>query len=203
MCGFEDIVCEIEVVGIEWFDVVVVGGFNGVYLKLCLLLFVVVINLIGFDVMYVLVCVWWDVELVVFVIYGDMFEEVCCFVVVYGMDVVFVLYILCQGVESCVLDLCDCGVGVVVGFGLVMDLVMQVGMNVVFLYLCDFVCVVFDIVLEVVQVICCEILCCQWLDNFLQYLCDGVVVLDVQGCVEVINQWLVIVLGIEVKQVIG
>jgi len=201
--GFEDIVREIEAAGTERPDVVVAGGSNGAYLKPRLSLPVVVINPTGFDVMHALARARRDAESVALVTHGDTPEEVRRFVAAYGMDVVFASYTSRQGAESCVLDLRDRGVGVVVGPGLVTDLATQAGMNAVFLYSRDSVRAAFDTALEVVQATRRETLRRQRLDNLLQHLRDGVVALDAQGRVEAINQRLATALGIEAKQAIG
>ncbi|MET3445516.1 propionate catabolism operon regulatory protein PrpR [Ralstonia pickettii] len=201
--GFEDIVREIDAAGPERPDVVVAGGSNGAYLKPRLSLPVVVINPTGFDVMHALARARRDAESVALVTHGDTPEEVRRFVAAYGMDVVFASYTSRQGAESCVLDLRDRGVGVVVGPGLVTDLATQAGMNAVFLYSRDSVRAAFDTALEVVQATRRETLRRQRLDNLLQHLRDGVVALDAQGRVEAINQRLATALGIEAKQAIG
>ncbi|HWV07333.1 propionate catabolism operon regulatory protein PrpR [Ralstonia sp.] len=201
--GFEDIVREIDAAGTERPDVVVAGGSNGAYLKPRLSLPVVVINPTGFDVMHALARARRDAESVALVTHGDTPEEVRRFVAAYGMDVVFASYTSRQGAESCVLDLRDRGVGVVVGPGLVTDLATQAGMNAVFLYSRDSVRAAFDTALEVVQATRRETLRRQRLDNLLQHLRDGVVALDAQGRVEAINQRLATALGIEAKQAIG
>ena len=201
--GFEDIVREIDAAGPERPDVVVAGGSNGAYLKPRLSLPVVVINPTGFDVMHALARARRDAASVALVTHGDTPEEVRRFVAAYGMDVVFASYTSRQGAESCVLDLRDRGVGVVVGPGLVTDLATQAGMNAVFLYSRDSVRAAFDTALEVVQATRRETLRRQRLDNLLQHLRDGVVALDAQGRVEAINQRLATALGIEAKQAIG
>ncbi|MEE2977653.1 MAG: propionate catabolism operon regulatory protein PrpR [Pseudomonadota bacterium] len=201
--GFEDIVREIDAAGADRPDVVVAGGSNGAYLKPRLSLPVVVINPTGFDVMHALARARRDAESVALVTHGDTPEEVRRFVAAYGMDVVFASYTSRQGAESCVLDLRDRGVGVVVGPGLVTDLATQAGMNAVFLYSRDSVRAAFDTALEVVQATRRETLRRQRLDNLLQHLRDGVVALDAQGRVEAINQRLATALGIEAKQAIG
>ncbi|CAJ0802332.1 Anaerobic nitric oxide reductase transcription regulator NorR [Ralstonia psammae] len=205
--GFEDIVREIEAAGADVGnprpDVVVAGGSNGAYLKPRLSLPVVVINPTGFDVMHALARARRDAESVALVTHGDTPEEVRRFVAAYGMDVVFASYTSRQGAESCVLDLRDRGVGVVVGPGLVTDLATQAGMNAVFLYSRDSVRAAFDTALEVVQATRRETLRRQRLDNLLQHLRDGVVALDAQGRVEAINTRLATALGIEAKQAIG
>ncbi|TXD54888.1 propionate catabolism operon regulatory protein PrpR [Ralstonia sp. TCR112] len=201
--GFEDIVREIDAAGPERPDVVVAGGSNGAYLKPRLSLPVVVINPTGFDVMHALARARRDAESVALVTHGDTPEEVRRFVAAYGMDVVFASYTSRQGAESCVLDLRDRGVGVVVGPGLVTDLATQAGMNAVFLYSRDSVRAAFDTALEVVQATRRETLRRQRLDNLLQHLRDGVVALDAQGRVEAINERLATALGIEAKQAIG
>ncbi|MEV8472378.1 propionate catabolism operon regulatory protein PrpR [Ralstonia sp. UNC404CL21Col] len=201
--GFEDIVREIDAAGADRPDVVVAGGSNGAYLKPRLSLPVVVINPTGFDVMHALARARRDAESVALVTHGDTPEEVRRFVAAYGMDVVFASYTSRQGAESCVLDLRDRGVGVVVGPGLVTDLATQAGMNAVFLYSRDSVRAAFDTALEVVQATRRETLRRQRLDNLLQHLRDGVVALDAQGRVEAINQRLATALGIEAKLAIG
>ncbi|CAJ0857480.1 Anaerobic nitric oxide reductase transcription regulator NorR [Ralstonia sp. LMG 32965] len=201
--GFEDIVREIDAAGTDRPDVVVAGGSNGAYLKPRLSLPVVVINPTGFDVMHALARARRDAESVALVTHGDTPEEVRRLVAAYGMDVVFASYTSRQGAESCVLDLRDRGVGVVVGPGLVTDLATQAGMNAVFLYSRDSVRAAFDTALEVVQATRRETLRRQRLDNLLQHLRDGVVALDAQGRVEAINQRLATALGIEAKQAIG
>jgi propionate catabolism operon transcriptional regulator len=201
--GFEDIVREIDAAGADRPDVVVAGGSNGAYLKPRLSLPVVVINPTGFDVMHALARARRDAESVALVTHGDTPEDVRRFVAAYGMEVVFASYTSRQGAESCVLDLRDRGVGVVVGPGLVTDLATQAGMNAVFLYSRDSVRAAFDTALEVVQATRRETLRRQRLDNLLQHLRDGVVALDAQGRVEAINQRLATALGIEAKQAIG
>ena len=144
-----------------------------------------------------------DAESVALVTHGDTPDEVRRFVAAYGMDVVFASYTSRQGAESCVLDLRDRGVGVVVGPGLVTDLATQAGMNAVFLYSRDSVRAAFDTALEVVQATRREAQRRQRLDNLLQHLRDGVVALDAQGRVEAINQRLATALGIDAKQATG
>ncbi len=209
--GFEDVVREIDAAGALRPDVVVAGGSNGAYLKPRLSLPVVVINPTGFDVMHALArarralsgALPEAAQSVALVTHGDTPDEVRRFVAAYGVAVVFASYASRQDAESCVLDLRDRGVGVVVGPGLVTDLAAQAGMQTVFLYSRDSVRAAFDTALEVVQATRREAQRRQRLDNLLQHLRDGVVALDAQGRVEALNERLAMALGIDAKQAIG
>ncbi|QQC67038.1 propionate catabolism operon regulatory protein PrpR [Paraburkholderia ginsengisoli] len=201
--GFEDAVREIESAGAGRPDVVIAGGSNGAYLKTRVSVPVVRINPTGFDVMHALARARRDGARVALVTHGDTPDEVRRFTAAYALDVTFASYQSVQDAESVVLDLSDRGIDVVVGPGLVTDLAANAGMGAVFLYSRASVRAGFDTALEVAQATRRETVRRQRLDNLLQHLRDGVVALDAQGHVEVMNQRLASVLGIDAAKAVG
>ncbi|WP_175153897.1 propionate catabolism operon regulatory protein PrpR [Paraburkholderia ultramafica] len=201
--GFEDAVREIEAAGTGRPDVVIAGGSNGAYLKTRVTVPVVRINPTGFDVMHALARARRDGAKVALVTHGNTPDEVRRFIAAYALDVTFASYQSAQDAESVVLDLRDRGIDVVVGPGLVTDLAAHAGMGAVFLYSRASVRAAFDTALEVAQATRGETVRRQRLDNLLQHLRDGVVALDAQGRVEVMNQRLASVLGIDAAKAVG
>ncbi|WP_144113240.1 propionate catabolism operon regulatory protein PrpR [Paraburkholderia sp. BCC1886] len=201
--GFEDAVHELDVAGAGRPDVVIAGGSNGAYLKTRAAVPVVRINPTGYDVMHALARARRDGERVALVTHGDTPDEVRRFIAAYGLDVTFASYQSAQDAESVVLDLSDRGIDVVAGPGLVTDLAANAGMGAVFLYSRASVRAAFETALEVAQATRSETLRRQRLDNLLQHLRDGVVALDARGRVEVMNQRLAGVLGIDAAQAVG
>jgi propionate catabolism operon transcriptional regulator len=201
--GFEDAVREIESAGAGRPDVVIAGGSNGAYLKTRVSVPVVRINPTGFDVMHALARARRDGARVALITHGDTPDEVRRFTAAYALDVTFASYQSVQDAESVVLDLSDRGIDVVVGPGLVTDLAANAGMGAVFLYSRASVRAGFDTALEVAQATRRESVRRQRLDNLLQHLRDGVVALDAQGRVEVMNQRLAGVLGIDAAKATG
>ncbi|NKJ45759.1 propionate catabolism operon regulatory protein PrpR [Burkholderia sp. SG-MS1] len=201
--GFEDAVREIESAGAGRPDVVIAGGSNGAYLKTRVSVPVVRINPTGFDVMHALARARRDGARVALVTHGETPDEIRRFTAAYALDITFASYQSVQDAESVVLDLSDRGVDVVVGPGLVTDLAANAGMGAVFLYSRASVRAGFDTALEVAQATRRETVRRQRLDNLLQHLRDGVVALDAQGRVEVMNQRLAGVLGIDATKAAG
>ena len=181
----------------------IAGGSNGAYLKTRVTVPVVRISPTGFDVMHALARARRDGARVGLVTHGDTPEEVRRFMAAYALDVTFASYQSAQDAEGVVLDLSDRGVDVVVGPGLVTDLAANAGMGAVFLYSRASVRAAFDTALEVAQATRRETVRRQRLDNLLQHLRDGVVALDAQGCVEVMNQRLASMLGIDAAKAAG
>jgi propionate catabolism operon transcriptional regulator len=201
--GFEDAVREIESAGAGRPDVVIAGGSNGAYLKTRVSVPVVRINPTGFDVMHALARARRDGARVALVTHGETPDEIRRFTAAYALDITFASYQSVQDAESVVLDLSDRGIDVVVGPGLVTDLAANAGMGAVFLYSRASVRAGFDTALEVAQATRRETVRRQRLDNLLQHLRDGVVALDAQGRVEVMNQRLASVLGIDAAKAAG
>jgi propionate catabolism operon transcriptional regulator len=201
--GFEDAVREIESAGAGRPDVVIAGGSNGAYLKTRVSVPVVRINPTGFDVMHALARARRDGARVALVTHGETPDEIRRFTAAYALDITFASYQSVQDAESVVLDLSDRGIDVVVGPGLVTDLAANAGMGAVFLYSRASVRAGFDTALEVAQATRRETVRRQRLDNLLQHLRDGVVALDAQGRVEVMNQRLAGVLGIDAAKAAG
>lgn len=201
--GFEDAVREIEGAGAARPDVVIAGGSNGAYLKTRVSVPVVRINATGFDVMHALARARREGKRVALVTHGDTPDEVRRFMAAYTLDVTFASYQSAQDAESVVLDLSDRGIDVVVGPGLVTDLAANAGMGAVFLYSRASIRAGFATALEVAQATRRETVRRQRLDTLLQHLRDGVVALDAQGRVEVMNQRLAGVLGIDPAKAVG
>ncbi len=201
--GFEDAVREIESAGAGRPDVVIAGGSNGAYLKTRVAVPVVRINPSGYDMMHALARARREGARVALVTHGDTPDEVRRFTAAYALDITFASYQSVQDAESVVLDLSDRGIDVVVGPGLVTDLAANAGMGAVFLYSRASVRTGFDTALEVAQATRRETVRRQRLDTLLQHLRDGVVALDAQGRVEVMNQRLASVLAIDPAKAVG
>ncbi|MFT4067090.1 propionate catabolism operon regulatory protein PrpR [Paraburkholderia sp.] len=201
--GFEDAVREIESAGAGRPDVVIAGGSNGAYLKTRVSVPVVRINPSGYDMMHALARARREGARVALVTHGDTPDEVRRFATAYALDITFASYQSVQDAESVVLDLSDRGIDVVVGPGFVTDLAANAGMGAVFLYSRASVRTGFDTALEVAQATRRETVRRQRLDTLLQHLRDGVVALDAQGRVEVMNQRLASVLGIDPARAVG
>ncbi|MCC8396234.1 propionate catabolism operon regulatory protein PrpR [Paraburkholderia sp. MMS20-SJTR3] len=201
--AFEDAVREIESAGAERPDVVLAGGSNGAYLKTRVSVPVVRISPTGYDVMHALARARREGARVALVTHGDAPDEVRRFVAAYALDVTFASYHSAQDAESLVLDLRDRGIDVVVGPGLVADLAASAGMGAMFLYSRASVRAGFDTALEVAQATRRETVRRQRLDTLLQHLRDGVVALDAQGRVELMNRRLASVLGIDPAKAVG
>ncbi|HEY2023452.1 propionate catabolism operon regulatory protein PrpR [Paraburkholderia sp.] len=201
--GFEDAVREIESAGAARPDVVIAGGSNGAYLKTRVSVPVVRINPSGYDMMHALARARREGARVALVTHGDTPDEVRRFTAAYGLDITFASYQSAQDAESLVLDLSDRGIDVVAGPGLVTDLAANAGMGAVFLYSRASVRTGFDTALEVAQATRRETVRRQRLDTLLQHLRDGVVALDAQGRVEVMNQRLASVLDIDPATAVG
>ncbi|MGF6650146.1 propionate catabolism operon transcriptional regulator [Paraburkholderia youngii] len=201
--AFEDAVREIEGAGAARPDVVLAGGSNGAYLKTRVSVPVVRISPTGYDVMHALARARREGARVALVTHGDTPDEVRRFTAAYALDVTFASYQSAQDAESVVLDLSDRGIDVVVGPGMVTDLAANAGMDAVFLYSRASVRAGFDTALEVAQATRRETVRRQRLDTLLQHLRDGVVALDAQGRVELMNQRLASVLGIDAAKAVG
>ncbi|MCC8403060.1 propionate catabolism operon regulatory protein PrpR [Paraburkholderia sp. MMS20-SJTN17] len=201
--AFEDAVREIEGAGAGRPDVVLAGGSNGAYLKTRVSVPVVRISPTGYDVMHALARARRDGARVALVTHGDTPDELRRFTAAYALDVTFASYQSAQDAESVVLDLSDRGIDVVVGPGMVTDLAASAGMGAVFLYSRASVRAGFDTALEVAQATRRETVRRQRLDTLLQHLRDGVVALDALGRVEVMNQRLASVLGIDAAKAVG
>jgi transcriptional regulator, propionate catabolism operon regulatory protein len=201
--GFEDAVRELMSAGEERPDIVVAGGSNGAYLKSRTSVPVMLINPTGFDLMHALARARREAPSVALVTHGETPDEVRRFAAAYGIDVVFASYHSMQDAESCVLDLRDRGVGAVVGPGSVADLAAKAGLGAIFLYSRSSIRAAFDAALDVVRATRLEALRRQRLDNLLQHLRDGVVALDAQGRIEVINRRLASAMGIDASRVTG
>ncbi|MGF6674022.1 propionate catabolism operon regulatory protein PrpR [Paraburkholderia tuberum] len=201
--AFEDAVREIEGAGAARPDVVLAGGSNGAYLKTRVSVPVVRISPTGYDVMHALARARREGARIALVTHGDTPDEVRRFTAAYALDVTFASYQSAQDAESVVLDLSDRGIDVVVGPGMVTDLAANAGMGAVFLYSRASVRAGFDTALEVAQAMRRETVRRQRLDTLLQHLRDGVVALDAQGRVELMNQRLASVLGMDAAKAVG
>ena len=195
--AFDDAVREVQGSGPARPDVVVAGGSNAAYLKARVPVPVVQIGPTGLDIMHSLSRARRQSASIALVSPGQTPPEIRNFVAAFGLDIVFSSYRTAQDAQTCVLDLREKGVEVVVGPGLVTDHAAAAGMGAVFVYSHASVRTAFDTALEVAQATRGEARRRQHIDNLLQHLRDGVVALDAQGRIEAINRPLASALGID------
>lgn len=186
--GFDTAVEEIRRVhSAEPVDVIVAAGSNGAYLRQQLDIPVVLVRVGGFDVMRALARARSIASRIALVTHGDFPREVQQFDELFGLGIEQRSYRTEEDARDCVRELKAKSVEVVVAPGLVVDLAEQAGMHGVFLYSEDAVREALDEALERARLSRIEAAKRDRLNSVLAHLRDGVVAVDMQERIEVVN----------------
>lgn len=186
--GFETAVADIrELSRSQPIDVLVAAGSNGAYLRQHLDLPVVLVRVGGFDVMSALGRARGISSRIALVTHGAIPPEVQQFSELFGLGIEQHSYRTTDDARNCVLGLRARGIEVVVAPGLVTDLAEAAGMSGVFLYSEDAVREALDDAVEMARLSRMEAAKRERLNTILGQLRDGVVAVDMNERIEVLN----------------
>jgi len=186
--GFETAVADIrELNRVQPIDVLVAAGSNGAYLRQHLDLPVVLVRVGGFDVMSALGRARSISSRIALVTHGAIPPEVEQFNELFGLGIEQHNYRTTDDARNCVLSLRAKGIEVVVAPGLVTDLAEAAGMSGVFLYSEDAVREALDDAVELVRLSRMEAAKRERVNTILGHLRDGVVAVDMQERIEILN----------------
>lgn len=186
--GFDAAVDEIRRMhSAEPIDVIVAAGSNGAYLRQHVDLPVVLVRVGGFDVMRALARARSISPRIALVTHGDIPHEVQQFDELFRLGIEQRSYRTEDDARDCVRELKAKSIEVVVAPGLVADLAEQAGMHGIFLYSEDAVREALDDALERVRLSRIEAAKRDRLNSILAHLRDGVVAVDMQERIEVVN----------------
>jgi transcriptional regulator, propionate catabolism operon regulatory protein len=186
--GFETAVDTIrELSRSQPIDVLVAAGSNGAYLRQHLDLPVVLIRVGGFDIMGALGRARSISTRIALVTHGAIPPEVERFNELFGLGIEQHSYRTTDDARNCVLELRARGIEVVVAPGLVADLAEAAGMSSVFLYSEDAVREALDDAVEMARLSRMEAAKRERLNTILGQLRDGVVAVDMDERIEILN----------------
>jgi len=168
-------------------DVLVAAGSNGAYLRQHLDLPVVLVRVAGFDIMSALGRARRISSRIALVTHGAIPAEVEQFNELFGLGIEQHSYRTTDEARHCVLGLRARGIEVVVAPGLVTDLAESAGMSGVFLYSQDAVREALDDAVEMARLSRMEAAKRERLNTILGQLRDGVVAVDMNERIEVLN----------------
>jgi propionate catabolism operon transcriptional regulator len=202
--GFDDAVKEIRSMhAVEPIDVIVAAGSNGAYLRQRLEIPVVLVRVGGFDLMRALARARSISARIALVTHGDTPREVQQFDELFRLGIEQRSYRTEEDARDCVRELKAKSIEVVVAPGLVVDLAEQAGMHGIFLYSVDAVREALDDALERVRLSRIEAAKRDRLNSILAHLRDGVVAVDMDERIEVVNPAMERLLGQPVTALTG
>jgi propionate catabolism operon transcriptional regulator len=186
--GFETAVAHIRELGrSQPIDVLVAAGSNGAYLRQHLDLPVVLVRVGGYDIMSALGRARSISSRIALVTHGAIPPEVERFNELFGLGIEQHSYRTTDDARNCVLELRARGIEVVVAPGLVTDLAEAAGMSTVFLYSEDAVREALDDAVEMARLSRMEAAKRERLNTILGQLRDGVVAVDMNERIEILN----------------
>lgn len=168
-------------------DVLVAAGANGAYLRQHLDLPVVLVRVGGYDIMSALGRARSISSRIALVTHGAVPPEVERFNELFGLGIEQHSYRTTDDARNCVLELRAKGIEVVVAPGLVTDLAEAAGMSAVFLYSQDAVREALDDAVEMARLSRMEAAKRERLNTILGQLRDGVVAVDMNERIELLN----------------
>lgn len=202
--GFEEAVARVKALhALRPIDVVVAAGSNGGYLRQHLDMPVVLVKVGGFDLMQALTRAKRLSSRVGLVTYEGMAPDMAPFSELFELAVEQRSYRTEEEALSCVQELKNLGVTVLVGSGMVADLADQMGLNGVFLYSSDAVREALDDAVEVARASRIELAKRERLNTILAQLSDGVIAVDQQECIQTLNPAMAQLLGVLPAQWLG
>ncbi|AKJ30149.1 propionate catabolism operon regulatory protein PrpR [Caldimonas brevitalea] len=202
--GFEEAVHAIEALRrTQSVDVLVAAGSNGAFLRQHLDVPVVLVRVGEFDVMSALGRARAISPRIALVTYGEIPAEVQRFSERFELGIVQRSYRSEQEAADCVRELRALGIEVVVAPGLVADLADRLGMTGIFLYSQDAVREALDDAVEIARVSRIELSKRERLNTILGQLRDGVVAVDMQERIQLVNPAMERLLDADATQLLG
>lgn len=184
-------------------DAVVAAGSNGGFLRQNLDLPVVLVKVGGFDAMHALTKASRHSRRIALVTYGAVAPEFAHFNEVFDLQLVLRAYRTEQDAEICVQELKYLGIEVVVAPGMVVDFARAYGLQGVLLYSQESVREALDDAIEVARISRLELAKREKLGIILGQLKDGVVAVDLDERIEVVNASMEKILGQPAGRLIG
>ena len=184
-------------------DAVVAAGSNGDYLRQHLDLPVVLVKVTGFDVMQGVTLARRVSKRVALVMYGGIVPELADFVHTLELPLELCSYETEHEARQCVQRLKSMGVGAVVAPGLVVDLARAQGLEGILLYSQRLVREALEDAVESARLARLELARRERLGAILDKLRDGVLAVDLDERIEVINPAMVALLGQSADDLVG
>ena len=184
-------------------DAVVSAGTNGSFLRQHLDIPVVLVKAGGLDIMRGLARASRHSRRIALVTYGAVPAELRHFNELFGLGVELRFYTTEEEAETCVRELLALGVESVIGHGLVVDLARSYGMEGILLYSQGAVREAIEDAIEVARISRLESARREKLNTILGRLKDGVVAVDLDERIEIINPAMERILGRPGEQLIG
>ena len=202
--GFEEAMARVKALhALRPIDVVVAAGSNGGYLRQHLDMPVVLVKVGGFDLMQALTRAKRLSSRVGLVTYEGMAPDMAPFSELFELAVEQRSYRTEDEALSCVQELKNLGMTVLVGSGMVADLADQMGLTGVFLYSSDAVREALDDAVEVARASRIELAKRERLNTILAQLSDGVIAVDQQERIQTLNPAMAQLLGVLPAQWLG
>lgn len=184
-------------------DAIVAAGSNGNYLRQRMDIPVVLVRVSGFDVMQGLAKARQYSDRIALVTYDAVSDEIRQFVHTFGLPIVLRSYSTEEEARACVHEIKSAGIEVVVAPGLVVDLARNSGLTGILIYSQTLVREAIDDAVEVGRLRRSELAKRDRINTILGELRDGVVAVDAQGRIEVLNPAMEKILGQPAGKLVG
>ena len=184
-------------------DAIVAAGSNGNYLRQRMDIPVVLVRVSGFDVMQALAKAKRYSDRIALVTYEAVSDEIRQFVDTFALPVVLRSYRSEEEARACVHELKSAGIEVVVAPGLVVDLARDSGLTGILIYSQRLVREALEDAVEVGRLRRAELAKRDRINTILGELRDGVVAVDVEGRIEVLNPAMEKILGRPASKLVG
>jgi len=184
-------------------DAIVAAGSNGNYLRQRMDIPVVLVRVSGFDVMQALAKARNYSNRIALVTYDAVSDEIRQFVDTFALPVALRSYRSEEEARACVHELKSAGIEVIVAPGLVVDLARASGLTGILIYSQRLVRQAIEDAVEVGRLQRAELAKRDRINTILGELRDGVVAVDVEGRIEVLNPAMEKILGRPASKLVG
>ncbi|WP_167752964.1 propionate catabolism operon regulatory protein PrpR [Pusillimonas caeni] len=184
-------------------DAIVAAGSNGNYLRQRMDIPVVLVRVSGFDVMQALAKARNYSDRIALVTYDAVSDEIRQFVDTFALPVALRSYRSEEEARACVHELKSAGIEVIVAPGLVVDLARASGLTGILIYSQRLVRQAIEDAVEVGRLQRAELAKRDRINTILGELRDGVVAVDVEGRIEVLNPAMEKILGRPASKLVG
>ena len=200
---YDEAIQDLNKIGLDGIDAIICAGLNGSYLRSRLSTPVVLVTVTGNDMLRALGTARRISPALALMTYGEIPTELTQFREAFSLGFTCRSYHTKQDIEEQILELSSAGVQVVIGPGLVTELADKHGLSRVFLYSEASVRTAFKSAIAIARASYSEVQKRERLDGILRHLREGIVAINLKGCVESINPAMCSILKVEAHAAVG
>ena len=200
---YDDVLRELNEIGLEGIDVIVCAGLSGIYLRSRLSTPVILIKVTGDDLLQKVGTARRISPALALLTHAEVPAELIQFREAFTLGFACRSYHTKQEAEEQILELSSEGVRVVIGAAMVNELAEKHGLASVFLYSEDSIRAAFESAIEIARASYAEGRKRERLDGILRHLRDGIAAIDVNGRIESINPAMCSILNVDDRMAVG